>query len=119
MLRDGDIVNFVTGKGEGCWVGHVGMVALAPDGSVNLIHSSKPKVREEPIGAYIARMTKTAAADDAAGKNRFLGFKFLRMTDYPIANLRKIDGPGAPVVRLPPNSDMTWDKYLASFNLGE
>jgi hypothetical protein len=118
LLRDGDIVNFVTGKGEGCWVGHVGMVALAPDGSVNLIHSSKPKVREEPIGSYIARMTQNAAEDDAAGKNRFLGFKFLRMTDDPMGNLRKLDGPNAPVVRLPANSTVTWDKYLASFNLG-
>ncbi|HEV2295982.1 MAG TPA: N-acetylmuramoyl-L-alanine amidase-like domain-containing protein [Tepidisphaeraceae bacterium] len=118
LLRDGDVVNFVTGKGDGYWVGHVGLVAHAPDGTVNLIHSAKPKVREEPIDAYIARMTKDAAADDAAGEARFRGFKFLRLTDDPLANLRAIDGPQAPVVKLPPDSAVTWDKYLESFNLG-
>ncbi|MGB7156821.1 MAG: N-acetylmuramoyl-L-alanine amidase-like domain-containing protein [Tepidisphaeraceae bacterium] len=115
LLRDGDVVNFVTGKGEGYWVGHVGLIGLAPDGSPNLIHSAKPKVREEPIDAYIARMTKDAAADDAAGESRFRGFKFLRLTPDPMANLRAIDGPQAPVVKLPASSEMTWDKYLASF----
>lgn len=117
LLRDGDLVNFVTGRGDGFWVGHVGLVAHSPDGTVNLIHSAKPQVREEPIDAYIARMTKNAAADDAAGKARFRGFKFLRLTEDPLANLRAIDGPQAPVVKLPQGSTITWDKYLESFNL--
>jgi hypothetical protein len=118
LLRDGDVVNFVTGKGDGYWVGHVGLVAHSADGTVNLIHSAKPKVREEPIDAYIARATKDAAADDAAGKARFRGFKFLRLTEDPMASLRAIDGPQAPVVKLPPGSRTTWDQYLASFNVG-
>ena len=117
LLRDGDVVNFVTGRGDGFWVGHVGLVAHSPDGTVNLIHSAKPQVREEPIDAYVARMTKNAAADDAAGKARFRGFKFLRLTEDPLANLRAIDGPQAPVVKLPQGSTITWDKYLESFNL--
>jgi hypothetical protein len=114
-LQDGDVVNFVTGRGDGFWVGHVGLVAHGPDGTVNLIHSAKPKVREEPVDAYIARMTKNAAKDDADGKARFRGFKFLRLTDDPMGKLRAIDGPQAPLVKLPSNSTMTWDAYLRSF----
>ena len=118
LLKDGDVVNFVTGKGDGYWVGHVGLVSHGDDGTVNLIHSAKPQVREEPIDAYIARFSKNAAADDAAGKARFRGFKFLRLTEHPMASLRAIDGPQAPVVKLPPGSTTTWEKYLESFNLG-
>jgi hypothetical protein len=118
LLRDGDVVNFVNGTKGGVWVGHVGLVAHGEDGSVHLIHSAKPKVREETIESYITRMTKDNEANDAANKARFRGFKFLRMTEDPMGNLRKIDGPNAPVVKLPTNSEMTWDKYLASFTLG-
>ena len=118
LLKDGDVVNFVTGKGDGYWVGHVGLVSHGDDGTVNLIHSAKPQVREEPIDAYIARFSKNAAADEAAGKARFRGFKFLRLTEDPMASLRAIDGPQAPVVKLPPGSTTTWEKYLESFNLG-
>lgn len=118
LLRDGDVVNFVTGKEGGYWVGHVGLIGIAPDGSPNLIHSAKPKVREESIEAYVSRMTRDAAADDAAGKARFRGFKFLRLTENPMANLRAIDGPQAPVVKLPVGSAMTWEQYLQSFNVG-
>jgi hypothetical protein len=117
QLRDGDVVNFVNGTKGGYWVGHVGLVAHGPNGAVHLIHSAKPKVREEPIENYIERMTRNAAADDAAGKARFRGFKFLRLTEDPMANLRAIDGPQAPVVKLPAGSTTTWDQYLASFNL--
>lgn len=118
LLRDGDVVNFVTGKGDGYWVGHVGLIGIGTDGAPNLIHSAKPKVREESIDSYVSRMTRDAAADDAAGKARFRGFKFLRLTDDPIANLRAIDGPRAPVVKLPPGSGVSWETYLQSFNLG-
>jgi len=116
-LRDGDIMNFVTGREGGYWVGHVGLVARGSDGAVHLIHSAEPKVREEPVESYIARMTKDAAEKDAAKKARFRGFKFLRLADDPVANLRTVDGAATPRVTTPPGA-MTWEKYLQSFDLG-
>ncbi|HEX5471917.1 MAG TPA: N-acetylmuramoyl-L-alanine amidase-like domain-containing protein [Lacipirellulaceae bacterium] len=111
-LRDGDFVNIVRGTvkkgvplnetfGSTTFVGHVGLIGHGPDGEVHLIHSSEPKVREEPIDAYIARSTRNLAAKDAAGKARLVGFKFLRLRDNPLKNLREIDGPDAPRVTLP------------------
>jgi len=117
-LRDGDIVNFVTGREGGYWVGHVGLVARGADGGLNLIHSAAPKVREEPAAAYIARMTKDAAEKDAAKKARFQGFKFLRLSEDPLASLRTVDGDAGPRVTTPAGSATTWEQYLQSFDLG-
>jgi Protein of unknown function (DUF1460) len=114
-LRDGDVVNFVTGGVSVASVTHVGLIGLGKDGAVNLIHSAAPAVREEPIEAYIQRMTRDAAEKDAAGKPRFRGFKFLRVADDPWKNLRAIDGPEAPRVSLPKSSKVTWEQYLESF----
>ena len=113
QLRDGDFVNIVRATvkkdnavqneifGGNAFVGHVGLIGHGADGSVHLIHSTEPKVREEPIDAYIARSTKDNAAKDAAGKPRLVGFKFLRLRDEPLKNLQKIDGADAPHVTLP------------------
>jgi hypothetical protein len=118
QLRDGDIVNFVTGAGDNYWVGHVGLVALAPDGSVNLIHSASPAVREEPIDDYIRRSTPADAAErDAAKKARFRGFKFLRVRPDALANLRAIDGEQAPRISVPAGSPMTWEQFVSTFTL--
>jgi hypothetical protein len=77
------------------------MIVHGDDGEVHLIHSTQPRVREEPIDEYIARSTKTIKEDDAEGKPRLLGFKFLRLRDDPMKNLREIDGDDAPKVTLP------------------
>jgi hypothetical protein len=111
-LEDGDLVNVVRGvvkPGDSpaeavpgsVFVGHVGFVAHGPDGELHMIHSTPPAVREEPLAEYIARSTASAAELDAAGKPRLVGFKFLRLEDDAIANLRKLDGPAAPRVSLP------------------
>lgn len=121
-LKDGDFVNIVRGTppkpgseddkktptgqmeeifGGSAWVGHTGLIVIADDGTVNLIHSAQPSVREEPIDEYIAKATENLAERDAAGKARLLGFKFLRLQNDPLANLRKIDGADAPRVVLP------------------
>ena len=63
---------------------------------MHLIHSAEPKVREEPIDEYIARSTKDMAEKDAAGKPRLVGFKFLRLRDEPLKNLRKDRRPRRP-----------------------
>ena len=112
LLRDGDIIEVVRGIvkkgapandifGGAAWIGHVGLAAHGPDGALHIIHSSDPKVREEPLADFIARETAHNAERDAAGKPRLLGFKFLRLADDPLANLKKLDGPDAPRVTLP------------------
>jgi hypothetical protein len=115
LLKDGDVVNFVRGVGDNYWVGHVGLVALGPDGDVHLIHSTPPVVREEPIEAYVRRNTTAAFERDDATKARFRGFKFLRINEDALARLRAIDGPDAPRVTVPAGSGVTWAQFLASF----
>jgi hypothetical protein len=127
-LRDGDFVNIVRGTvskdappselsttfGGNAWVGHVGMIAHGDDGEVHLIHSTQPRVREEPIDEYIARSTRTMKEDDAKGKARLLGFKFLRLRDEPMRNLRAIDGDDAPKVTLPDGSEAEFEPVTES-----
>jgi hypothetical protein len=111
-LRDGDFVNIVRGTkkssavendifGGTAFVGHVGIIGHSPEGEVNMIHSAEPQVREEAIDEYIARSLKDKDAKDAAGKPRLVGFKFLRLREEPIENLKKVDGADAPRVTLP------------------
>lgn len=115
-LSEGDFVNIVRGRvdpnapknsifGGSAWVGHVGMIVFGTDEQgnkqVNMIHSAKPKVREEAIDDYIAAAKETAAEKEKAGKPRLLGFKLLRLENNPLAKLREIDGADAPKVTLP------------------
>ncbi len=118
-LQDGDFVNIVRGVvskdappsenseifGGSAWVGHVGMIVHADDGEIHMLHSTQPKVREESIDEYIAGSTKNLADDDAKGKARLLGFKFLRLRDNPLKKLREIDGDDVPRVTLPDGGD--------------
>ena len=112
QVQDGDLIEIVRGVvppgtppddtfGGNAWIGHVGLAAHGPDGSLHLIHSSDPAVREETLAAFIARETAHLTERDAAGKPRLLGFKFLRLREDPWAGLRQIDGPQAPQVTLP------------------
>ncbi len=66
-LRDADLVNIVRGGPESQWVGHTGLITRADDGTVNLLHSAEPAVREQPLLEYLA-------ADP-----RCVGVKFLRL----------------------------------------
>ena len=111
-LADGDIVEIVRGVvkpgtpvndtfGGNAWIGHITFAAHGPDGALHLLHSAEPAVREETIGQFIARETAKNAERDAAGKPRLLGFKILRLEPDPLANLRALDGPGAPKISLP------------------
>lgn len=112
LLLAGDCIEVVRGIvkpgvpeneifGGTAWIGHVGLAARGPHGDLHLIHSIAPEVREEPLAQFIARETAHNAERDAAGKPRLLGFKFLRLADDPLANLRELDGPDAPRVTLP------------------
>jgi N-acetylmuramoyl-L-alanine amidase-like protein len=112
QLQDGDFVNVVRAtvkpgtpperiSGGEAFVGHVGLISHGDDGTVHMIHSSEPAVREEPIDNYIARATKDLGKKDEEGKPRLIGFKFFRLEEQPIENLKKIDGDAAPRVNLP------------------
>jgi hypothetical protein len=113
QLRTGDVVNFVKGTSDtSAWVHHMGFVAVMPDGQVHLIHSTKPRVKEETIEAFIANNTKNNAKNDSLGKPRHRGFKFFRLTEDPIAKLKEIDGADAPRVTIPAESPLTFDAYV-------
>ena len=52
-LQPGDFVNIVRGYENNKWVGHVGLVSVGEGGMVNFLHSTSPKVKEEPLmGLY-------------------------------------------------------------------
>ncbi|MFC3093367.1 DUF1460 domain-containing protein [Alteromonas sediminis] len=98
-LSTGDLVNFVRGKGEHAWVGHVGVIKVEEDGTVNVIHSAEPAVRKEGLIALAKEFNETAAEREAEGKSATLGFKFLRLREQPISNLaEKFDGAIPPIV---------------------
>jgi hypothetical protein len=90
--------------GGSAWVGHTGLIVLGDNGEVHLIHSARPKVREESLEGYITNATANNVEKDAAGKARLLGFKFLRLREDPWKNLRELDGDAAPRVILPGGS---------------
>lgn len=48
-LQTGDFVNIVRGDTSGKWVGHVGLISISNDGTINFIHSTYPEVKEQPI----------------------------------------------------------------------
>jgi hypothetical protein len=126
QLQDGDFVNIVRATvkknnsvqneifGGSAFVGHVGLIGHGPDGVVHLIHSTEPKVREEPIDDYIKRATKDLAEKDNAGKPRLVGFKFLRLREEPLKNLQKVDGPDAPKVTLPNGQGAAFDGAITT-----
>lgn len=106
-LRNGDFVNIVNGREGGYWVGHVGLISIGDDGTVNLLHSAQPEVVEQPLDEFISQRTARIAEQDAAGRARLHGFKFLRLEDTPLANLRAIDGPEAPRIQAPGGADLS------------
>ncbi|MDX1973108.1 MAG: DUF1460 domain-containing protein [Candidatus Sumerlaeia bacterium] len=102
QLQEGDMVNFVrTKKDGGKWVGHVGLVGVAPDGRRTIIHSAEPSVREEDMLKMVERSLDGREERLEDGKQVLVGFKFLRPTADPLAELRKIDGPDAPKISFP------------------
>lgn len=124
LVQEGDCINVVRAvvkPGDppsqpvagSVFVGHVGLVARAPDGTLHMLHSSVPAVREEPLTEYIRRSTEKIDSLDKEGKPRLVGFKFLRLTQDPLATLREIDGPDAPLVKLPlDNASQFWKDRL-------
>ena len=111
-VQPGDVIQIVRGVvkpgapenetfGGNAWIGHLGFALRGDDGTLHILHSVEPEVREETLAALIARETAHNAEKDAAGKPRLLGFKFLRLAADPLANLKQLDGPAAPKISLP------------------
>lgn len=127
-LQNGDFVNVVRGYDEPSWVGHTGLIAIAPDGTVDFLHSTPPKVKEQPIleymnkavnhwaeidkhNAYVDEMKKKGITFERKGffrkkvelkkQAKLYGFKFLRLRENPLDNLRKLDGADTPRVTAP------------------
>ena len=72
-LKDGDVAQVVRGNAKEQYVVHFGLVASGTDGTVNMIHSAEPAVREQGILDYLEKNPKT------------IGFKFLRARPQPQA----------------------------------
>jgi hypothetical protein len=72
-LKQGDVINIVRGNpATEQWVGHVGLIVTAPDGSPNFLHSAEPTVREQPLTDYVAKTPKST-----------IGIKVLRPKPNP------------------------------------
>ncbi|MCX7917997.1 MAG: DUF1460 domain-containing protein [bacterium] len=127
-LQNGDFVNVVRGYDAPSWVGHTGLIAIAPDGTVDFLHSTPPKVTEQPLleymnkavsrwaeidkhNAYVDEMKKKGITYERKGffrkkvalkkQAKLYGFKFLRLRDNPLDELRKLDGADTPRVTAP------------------
>ncbi len=100
-LQDGDFVNVIYGEGEECYAGHVGLIALGADGTINFLHSTPPRVREESLVRYNEENARKNGERKKGGSPLFQGFKFFRLRPDPLAELRKTDGPDAPVIKAP------------------
>ena len=113
-LENGDLVNVVNGRQGGYWVGHVGLVAIGEDGTVNFLHSTQPRVVEESFETYITRRTARLAEQEEAGRARLYGFKVLRLEKDPLANLMALDGPDAPRLQAPEGARLSHMKTKSS-----
>jgi len=129
-LQEGDFVNIIRGFEKGEWCGHVGLITIGDDGTVNFLHSTPPKVKEQPILEYMNQALKSnekkielnKIVDEEKKKPKpekkwwqiwvkkekpkqkqalFYGFKFLRLQKDALENLKTIDGQDAPVVKGP------------------
>jgi len=101
-LQNGDFVNVIYEDGGINDCRHTGLIAIGADGTANFLHSTPPAVREQPLMEYAARQMERNREREAEGESlRWVGFRFLRLHDDPVANLIAIDGPDAPRLQLP------------------
>lgn len=102
QLMEGDLVNVMVGHSErGAYATHVGLITRGEDGTLNFLHSTPPRVREEPLANYIQRYVDSEESRRERERPVLFGFKFLRLHEDPMANLRQIDGDEAPRVVFP------------------
>lgn len=112
-LKTGDIVHVVKGTSDtSAWVHHFGLIHVLPDGTVHIIESNKPTVREWTFADFVTWVNRDNAELDAKKKARHRGFKFLRPVDDPIAALRSVDGSDVARVTVPADSPISFDDYV-------
>jgi hypothetical protein len=93
-LKTGDFVNIVRGyPNSEPWVGHVGLISVEEDGTVNFIHSASPIVKIQTILSFWNDFKLKSKKKSGW---QFLGFRFYRLNENAFDELRKIDGPRAP-----------------------
>ncbi len=115
-LQTGDLIGVVRGYKHNRWIGHFGMVMKDDDGTVYMLHSTPPKVIEQP---YLEVLDKINASNLEKEKHNApielrnqeiktwnkeheddpkpyepvkyytLGYKFLRVKDNPLAEIMK------------------------------
>lgn len=83
-LQAGDFVNVIRGSEEEGWAGHTGLITVDEDGTVNFLHSTPPRVREEPLMAFVLRAQErneryALNPPEDWTYNPTIGFKFLRL----------------------------------------
>lgn len=115
-LQTGDIINVVRGYKNNCWVGHFGIVIKDDDGTVYMLHSTTPRVKQQPYtevlekinasnlekqehNAPIEELNEEIKAynkehiDDPKPyepvKYYTLGYRFLRVKDDPLSTIMK------------------------------
>lgn len=115
QLQTGDFVNFVRSKGNGSWVGHVGLIKKDPDGTVYVIHSTPPKVIKQELNEKALGYVETMDERLADGKSATIGFKFLRLREDPMTNLASKFGGEIPTITLYP----TKHEYMTAEDITE
>jgi len=91
-LRDADFINIIRGDANSQWAGHTGLVAIAPDGTVDFLHSAKPAVREQPLAEYVENNA------------RCLGIKVLRLRPDAEAVMRATLAAASQATEVAPDS---------------
>ncbi len=113
-LQTGDIVNVVRGYKAGRWIGHFGMVMKDDDGTVYFLHSTNPKVIQQPFIEVLDKINASNLEKEKYNaplelknleikaynkehpeeplpyeklKTYTLGYRFLRVKDDPLKNI--------------------------------
>ena len=100
-LKNADFVNVIRGFDEPSFCGHTGLITISDDGTVNFLHSTPPRVIEQPILEYMEKCVNANPEKRKKEKPQFFGFRFLRFQEDALENLKKTDGPDAPKVTGP------------------
>ncbi len=102
QLREADCVNVIRRKEDGSeFCGHVGIISKSPDGNICFINSTQPAAVEEPLLEYVQRQIEKNVEWEAKGRDLFVGMKFLRLQDDPLAKLAELVDADAPLATGP------------------
>jgi hypothetical protein len=96
-LREGDFVNIVFGQGANYWAGHVGLISRNAEGQICFLHSTPPRVVEVPLVDYSEKRLEGNIEREKKGRAPFVGFKFLRLRDDPLGELKRRIGEDVPL----------------------